>query len=121
MAEVPYTIAKTKNPFVWVVSWLALDKDDTGTAFDVSSVPGAGGADRSVQILGTFGTSTGKLQGSNDGGTTWVSLADPQGNVIEKTSAALEAVLEYTRAVRPTVTGGTTAAIDFYLVVKGSR
>jgi hypothetical protein len=41
--------------------------------------------------------------------------------VIEKSSAAIEAVLEYTRAVRPAVTGGTTAAIDFYLVVKGSR
>ena len=124
MATIPYTIYKTANPFVYVVAWVAMagSTSDVGAAFDVSTVPGAGGADRSVQVLGTFGTSTMLIQGSNDGGTTWTTLADPQGNALSKTAAAVEAVLEYTRAIRPSVGGGGNGTgLECWLVVKGSR
>ena len=125
MASIDYTITRTANPLVYIVSWLGLDDasadTDNGTAFDVSLVPGAGGGDRSVQIIGTFGTSTVAIQGSNDGGTTWASLTDPQGNVIEKTAAALEAVTEYTAKIRPYVSGGTTSDVDVYLIVRGAH
>ena len=124
MATVNYTITKTSNPLVWIVSWegLAGATADVGQAFDVSTVPGAGGADRSVQFLGTFGTSTLLIEGSNDGGTTWATLADPQGNALSKTAAGIEAVLEYTRAIRPSVAGGGSGSgLKVYLVVRGSR
>jgi len=123
MAVIPYTIYKTANPLVWRVVWDGLDgtAPDTGTPFDVSSVPGAGGADRSVQITGTFGDNTVVLQGSNDG-TNYVTLSDPQGNAISKTTASIEAVLEYTRMVRPAFTAtGTGTSIVVTLMVRGSR
>lgn len=123
MAVIPYTISKTSNPMVWIVEWDGLDgtAPDTGQPFDVSTVPGAGGNDRSVQITGTFGDNTVVLQGSNDG-TNWVTLSDPQGNAISKTAAAIEAVLEYTRMVRPTCTAtGTGTDLVVTMIVRGSR
>lgn len=121
MATIPYTINRTSNRLVYIVVWEGLNDGDDGTPFDVTTVPGAGSTDRSVQIVGTFGTSTVAFEGSNDGGANWVSLADPQGNAVEKTAASIEQILEYTRAVRPAVSGGTTADIDVYLIVKGAR
>ena len=72
-----------------------------------ASVESVQWADRSVQILGTFGTNGSvTIQGSNDGGTTWAALTDPQGNAITKTAAAIEQVSEITGHIRPTVTAG---------------
>jgi hypothetical protein len=121
MATRNYTIQKTSNPFVWVVVWEGLlgAGSDVGQAFDVTKVPGAGSSDRTVQFVGTWNGSTAVLQGSNDG-STWNSLVDPQGNAISKTSDSLEAVLEYTRMIRPSVSAGT-GDVDCYIVVKGSR
>jgi len=63
-------------------------------------------ADRCIQFTGTFGAGgTVKLQGSNDG-SNWFDLADPQGNAISKSSAAIEQVLEMTQYVRPFVSAG---------------
>jgi hypothetical protein len=120
MATVNYTITKTANPLCWVVSWTGVTNADTCTAFDVTKVPGAGGTDRSIHIRGSFGTDTGHLQGSNDG-TNYVVLTDPQGNAISKTAEAIEQVLEYTRNIRPAVSGGANGTLNFYLMVKGSR
>ena len=39
-------------------------------------------------------------------GTNWQTLTDPQGNVISKTSASIEAITEATRFVRPRVSAG---------------
>lgn len=115
MAEVPYTLSrdKTFGNDVQHVSWLALAKGDTGQPFE-----NPGWADRSIQITGTFDSATCTFEGSNDG-STWVTLLDPQGNAISKTSAALEAILENTRYVRPAVAGsGGSAALNFYLCAR---
>jgi hypothetical protein len=62
-------------------------------------------ADRSVQITGTAGTGTVKMQGSNDE-TNFASLTDPQGNAIEKTaSGTIEQIMENTTTVKPVMTG----------------
>lgn len=93
---------------VWTCSWATLDSDDSG---DPLEMPEA--ADRSVQITGTFGSGgTIVIQGSNDG-TNYVTLTDPQGNALSKTSAAIEQIEEITRYVRPLVTAGdgTTALV----------
>ncbi len=121
MATIDYSISKTSNHEVWIVEWesLAGATSDVGAALSVASVPGAGGGDRSVQFDGTFSGTTIVLQGSNDG-TNWFTLADPQGNAISKSSAALEAVLEYVAYVRPSVSGGT-GSLNCRLVVKGSH
>ena len=61
-------------------------------------------ADRSVTFQGTWGTATAGIEGSNDGGTTYIALADPQGNPISKTADSVEAVLELTELMRPRLT-----------------
>lgn len=90
---------------------------DVGTAVALGSWP-----DRSVQILGTFGTGGEiTLQGSNDGGTTWATLTDPQGNSIVKSAAAIEAITEAVHMIRPICSAGSGADIDVYLFFGGYK
>lgn len=84
-----------------IIGWTGLLNGDTGAAVELVDY-----ADKTVTITGTFGTGgTLVLQGSNDG-TNWFSLTDPQANAISKTAAAMEAVLEAPRYIRPNVTAG---------------
>lgn len=84
-----------------VVTWTGLANGDTGAPVELTQL-----SDRSVQVLGTFGTGGSvTLQGSLDG-SNWVALTDPQGNAITKTAAGLEAISEVVRYIRPSVTAG---------------
>jgi hypothetical protein len=97
-------------------TWSPLLAGDTGRAVDFSEF-----ADRSVQFAGTFGGASVSLQGSNDG-VNWHVLTDTQGAPISKTSAALSAVAEMTRYVRPAVSGGdgTTAVAAILFTLGGA-
>lgn len=77
-------------------------------------------SDRSIHVTGTFGGGTVKLYGSNDG-TNWVALSNPQGDELSFTSAGLEAVLELTQYVRPTVTAGDGTTNLTVTMVFGGR
>lgn len=74
---------------------------------------------RSVHIKGTFGANGSvTVTGSNDNGTTYTALTDPQGNAITKTSAAVEEILELTGLMLANCTAGdgnTSITVDFYL------
>lgn len=120
MSTVNYTINAVNDPsrgVSWIVTWETLTSANAvGQAFQMPAW-----SDRSVQFVGTFDSATVVLQGSNDG-TNWVTLGDPQGNAISKTSAALEGVSEITRYVRPSTSGGSGSQdIDVYLLVTGYR
>lgn len=83
-------------------SWTGLLNADDGSPW----VPGVYG-DMTIQVLGTFGVGgTLIVEGSNDGGTTYAPLTDPQGVAISFTLAGVEAILHYMERVRPRVTGG---------------
>lgn len=89
-----------------LITWTPLANGDTG-----SPVIEAEFSDRTVQVTGTFGVGGSvTLEGSNDG-VNFVALTDPQGNAITKTAAAIEAVQEGPKYMRPNVTAGdgTTA------------
>ena len=96
-------------------TWSPLANGDDGAAVQYGAF-----TDRSIQFAGTFGTGgTVVLEGSNDG-TNWQTLTDPQGNVISKTAASIEAITEATRYIRPRVTAGDgTTAITATLFVRG--
>lgn len=96
-----------------LVTWLDLDATDaTGTPITM-----AGSTVRSVQIDGTFDSSTVTIEGSNDG-VTYFTLNDPQGNAISKTSAAFEAIQESPRFLRPKVaSAGGSTSINIYLIL----
>lgn len=101
-----------------MVDWTTITTGTGSTATgDVVEV--AMGNDRSVQIDGTFDSATVVFQGSNDG-TNWFSLTDPQGNAISKTSAAIEAISELTRYVRPSISGSAngSTSINVHMFAK---
>jgi hypothetical protein len=95
-------------------AWINLAASDDGRAVEYSEF-----ADRSVQFSGTFGGASVSLQGSNDG-VNWHTLTDTLGAPITKTSAALCAITEMTRYIRPLVAGGNgTTAITCTLFMLG--
>jgi len=81
--------------------------------------------DKSIQMYGTFGAGTVKLEGSNEvvaAPTSWVSLNDPNGNELVFTAATqrIEQVLENPMQIRPNMT--TLVAdveITVLLLIKG--
>jgi hypothetical protein len=86
------------------IKWTGLLNGDTGDAQATGTL-----SDKSIQVLGTFGTGgTVVLEGSNDGGTTWSTLNDTrgEGNALSFTSSDLRQTLENTRHIRPNVTAG---------------
>lgn len=108
MATTPPTITQLEPrdgsllKYTWVL---------TGTN-DGAPMPFAQWADRSVQIGVTgdnFGGGTILWEGSNDGGTTWVTLTDPQTTAISKTGAGLEQVIEMTELARPRASVSVTS------------
>lgn len=119
MAVVTGTIAKLSTFLdeVHVITWAAIPNGDSGSPVEMP-----GSADRSVQILGTFGAGgTIVIEGSNDG-TNYVTLTDPQGNALSKTAAAIEAVSELTRYIRPHVTAGDgTTALTVCLLLRRTQ
>ena len=91
---------------------------DVGTGVEWGSY-----SDRSVQVLGTFaGGISIDIEGSNDGGTTWTVLTDPQGNALTFTTARLEQITELTHKVRCRATAGAGgAAVDVHMLFGGNR
>ena len=102
------SVVKTKVPGGWVYVWNPLATGDTG---ELVSHPGA--ADMSVQLFGTFDSTTMVLQGSLQVGTidTYATLEDVSGNAISKTAAALEAVAPAVVTFRPSLSGGTGSGL----------
>jgi len=122
MPEIDYSLDGRVHPpgdaFVGdtvVIAWPALATTDTGFPAKYGAH-----ADRTVQFGGTWGAGgAAVLEGSNDG-VTYHTLTNPQGDPISASAAALFAVAEATKFVRPRVTGGDgDTAIDVNLFARG--
>jgi hypothetical protein len=103
---------------VFLYSWLAVANGDQGAPVELPNL-----VDLTVVIDGTFGAAGScTFEGSLDG-STYYALTDPQGNAITKTTAAMEAVTETPRYVRPSVTAGDgSTAINVRLLARrGAR
>lgn len=90
----------------------------TGDTVVQLGVPGQDGVAGSVQIVGTFGGATVKLQVSNDN-STYFDMKDLGGTAISATAAAF---FEFTTAgvyLRPAISGGTSDAVDVILTLRG--
>lgn len=84
-----------------IATWAGMVNGDVGTPLELANF-----SDRSVQVVGTFGTGGNvSIEGSLDG-INYKVLTDPQGNVLDITAAAIEAVMELVRWIRPHVTAG---------------
>jgi hypothetical protein len=83
------------------VQWTPMLNGDSGAPF---GAPGF--ADRSMQIVGTFGAGgTVLVEGSNDG-TNYATLNDPQGVALSKTAAGIFEISQIVKFIRPRVSAG---------------
>lgn len=115
MAVVSFAIEtlKTHKEKTLIYSWV-LANGDTGAPVEMPAF-----ADRSIQVVGTFGSGGNlRIQGSNDG-TNYATLTDPQGNDLNITAAKIEQVTEVVRYIRPNVTAGDgTTNLTVILLVR---
>lgn len=93
-----------------LVNYDNLDTLDTSPG----AISTAGFERGSIQALGTFGSGTVALQGSNNG-TTWVNLSNTAGSAIGLTAAGMSLFLVHTRYIRPLITGGTGDDVDIFI------
>ena len=115
------SLVETPVPSLYDNAWIAQWTPLTSVNTIGSSYPMPGATIKSVQIEGTFDSATVVLEGSNDG-TNWKTLTDPQGNAISKTAAAIEAIEENTRYVRPNSSGGgATQSITVTLLSRRNK
>lgn len=108
------------------VSWEQLDYVDPTPGpedyFQGTAVAVGDYMDVSVQVFGTFGTATVVLEGSNDGGTTYTTLNDPQGTPLSFTAAKIEQVEEPMLLIRPRVSvGDESMDVDVVLFMRRQR
>lgn len=99
-------------------TWDSMAGGDSG---EPVSIPGA--SDKTVQISGTFGTSTVSIQGSlyaADSGV-YANLTDPQGNALTAiAAAALESITENTTWIKPVVAAGSGTPITVVLLARST-
>ena len=114
MANINPTITTIGNQdgSIKKVVW-AFTAGDTGLPIKFSEW-----ADRSVQMAGTWNGATVLWEGSNDGGTTYLPLTDPQGNAMSKTADSIEAVTEVCELARPRVTTGVVTAVTISVILR---
>jgi hypothetical protein len=80
-------------------------------------------ADRTVQVAGTFGAGGNlRIEGSNDNGSNYAALNDPQGNALNVGAAKIEAIIEVPLLMRPNVTAGDgTTDLDVSIICRRPR
>ena len=111
------TIALTstdRNTVAGVVlyKWEALGNADDGAPVSVGYA-----ADITVQAIGTFGSATVRLQGSNDG-TNWHNMTQKGGTTaLGFTAAGVHSINEMPAYIRPHTTGGTGTDVDVIVAV----
>jgi hypothetical protein len=113
--EIQQTRIDSGNSQTLVVAWIGLANGDSG-----APVPFSQYADKSAQVVGTFGAGgTLRIEGSLDG-DNYSALTDPQGNDLDFTEAKIEAISEAVRYVRPRVVGGDgTTLLNVTMLLRG--
>lgn len=95
-----------------LITWEALGNADSGAGY---ALPFA--ADVTAQVIGTFGSATVKLQGSNDG-TNWFDLTKKGGtSAASVTAAGGFTVNENPAYIRPATSGGTGTDVDVIVAI----
>jgi len=109
-------VIETNDDSVLKITWEAITTtNDVGNWIKIPDYP-----DKTVQIVGNFGTGgTLDIEGSNDG-TNAAILTDTRGNSITKTAAYLGSMAENPLYIRPKLSAGT-GAVDLDIIVIARR
>lgn len=115
-----YLARPDQTDFIGVsrIQWTPLTQttSDTGTPVTLPN-----GADRSIQVSGTFGAGgTVIVEGMLEEAGVYATLHDPFGNALSITAAGVYAIAEATVYIRPRVSAGDgTTALKVTLMTKG--
>lgn len=113
MANISYATQSAEVGRSLRILWEAMGDDDTGLPVSVGERP-----DGSVQAVGTFGSATVTLQGTNDG-TNWVTMTDELGNNVTFAATGLKMFLPRVWKIRAITTGGSGTDVDVFLLLGG--
>jgi hypothetical protein len=109
-----YTQTELSPNREWLVTWTGLLNGDDGAPFERP-----GFADRSVEVLGTFGAGGTCLIEGSIGGTAYYTLTDVANAALSRTASGLRQVTENTRLIRPRVSAGDgTTSLTVHLLVR---
>jgi hypothetical protein len=102
-----------------VFSWVLTNVDNDGAPVGPNY---ADYADRSVQMAGTFGGASVRIEGSNvDPPSQYFTLDDPQGGDLALTAAGGKAVTEVPQWTRPFLTGGAGSSVTVSMTARRTR
>lgn len=114
MAERAALIDLCGDGSVLVVHWSGLQNGDTGQAIQMAEW-----ADRSIHVVGAFGTGGTLLFEGSNYGSNYASLNDGFGTTISFTAAGLKSVAEISLYVRPRVSAGNAQTLlDVHMLVR---
>lgn len=116
MIEVQKQVPDSLHHTCVIATWQAMQNGDDGQPIELANF-----ADRSVQVVGTFGTGGSvRIEGSLDG-IHYAPLTDPQGNALDIQAAKIEAISEVVRWIRPRVIAGDgTTSLTVTMLLKGA-
>lgn len=114
------TITPTLNTTITGVPRVIWEGAATGDTLNPFTVTQQYGLAASVQVVGTFGGATVKLQVSNDG-TNWADASDVLGNAISLTATGYFEFSLSAAYIRPAITSGSGNDIDVIVVLRGSH
>lgn len=114
------TITPRRDNTVTGVPRVIWEEAATGDTLNPLTVTQQYGLAASVQVVGTFGGATVKLQVSNDG-VNWADASDVQGNAISMTATGYFEISLSAAYIRPSITGGSGNDIDIIVVLRGSH
>jgi len=106
---------------VTLVTYDNLDTADTGpTAIEMGTKLRQDSAQTThgfIQAIGTFGSGTVKLQGSNDN-SNWADLKDFYGTAIGLTATGGAEFMASCRYIRPLITGGSGDDVNVFITLQ---
>jgi len=114
MATVSPVVKRTTEGVPYVI-WENIVTGDTLNAF---ALPEQWGLAGSIQISGTFGGATTKMQHSNNG-SVWFDAKDLAGATVSATANAIFEISLSSAYFRPAITSGSANDIDIIMVLRG--
>lgn len=114
MATVSPVLKRTTDGIPYIV-WEGIVTGDTLVGYPLTE---AWGLASSVQISGTFGGATVKLQQSNDN-STYLDIKDVHGTTVSATAAAIFELSLSAAYLRPSIASGSANDIDVIMVLRG--
>lgn len=89
----------------------------TGDTINALKLSGTGARRGAIQISGTFGSATVKIQTSNDG-TNFADIKDIHNTAVSATAASIFEITSAALYIKPAISGGTSDAVNVILYMR---